>query len=92
MEQLVKDDDKYDKLGSKIVSQIKTKKCRVVEIVSHHGLTESRFLARAKATNGLGTFTGVVWIKVLKVTEKNHACQNHIRTSTFVTRIFCFGP
>ena len=33
--------------------------------LSHHGLTESRFLVRAKATNGLGTFTGLVW-KVLK--------------------------
>ena len=32
---------------------------------THHGLTESSFLVRAKATNGLGTCTGLVW-KVLR--------------------------
>ena len=34
-------------------------------IFSHHGLTKSIFLARAKATNGLGTTSGLVW-KVLR--------------------------
>ena len=32
---------------------------------SHRGPTESRFFARARATNGLGTFTGLLW-KVLR--------------------------
>ena len=32
---------------------------------SHHGLTESRFLVKTRATNGLGTITGLVQ-KVLK--------------------------
>ena len=33
--------------------------------LSHHGPTESRFFARARATNGLGTFTWSLW-KVLR--------------------------
>ena len=32
---------------------------------SHHGPTETRFFASARATNGLGTFTGLLW-KVLR--------------------------
>ena len=32
---------------------------------AHHGPTESRFFARARATNGLGTFSGLLW-KVLR--------------------------
>ena len=34
-------------------------------ILAHHGPTESRFFARARATNGLGTFSGLLW-KVLR--------------------------
>ena len=41
-----------------------------IQVNAHHGPTESRFFARARATNGLGTFTRLLW-KVLRGFKNN---------------------
>ena len=55
----------FSRLQTSIPESIVSKMVVALETFSHRGLTDSRFLARAKATNGLGTTSGLVW-KVLR--------------------------
>ena len=58
MVQLVKDDDKYDKLRSKIASQIKTKRCRVVEIAFTSRPNRIKIFGESKSKIVLGPSQG----------------------------------